>query len=185
MTEIDEKTELKKLPPLTLTLIIGSFVLVLLFILGLLFPQYKNIETAKNERISKMLILEEQKKLFPLYAQADALEKIEFDPHLPFVERKALDRDQISGLSTVFQNIAVTHQMELSRNTLDINSLKNDSNLISMDVQFSGRLFNYRNCLVALSELPYFNAVEKIKINTDPTNIKTFSTKILITIGKK
>lgn len=185
MTETNEKNELKKLPSLTLSLIVVSFLLILLFILGLIFPQYKNIEAIKNERISKVLILEEQKKTFPIYAQADALEKISFDPKLPFPERKALDRDQISSLSTVFGDIAAKHNMKLSRNSLDINSLKNHSGLISMDIQFTGSLFDYRNCLISLSELPFFSTIEKIKISTDPTNIKTFSTKILITIGKK
>lgn len=65
MTEIDEKTELKKLPPLTLSLIIASFILVALCILGLILPQYNAIKAAKNERISKMLVLEEQKKIIP------------------------------------------------------------------------------------------------------------------------
>jgi len=185
MTEIDEKTELKKLPPLTLSLIIASFILVALCILGLILPQYNAIKDAKNERISKMLVLEEQKKLFPLYAQAEALEKVRFSPQLPLVERKPLARDRISSLSEVFQDIAAAHNMELSQNSLDINSLKNDSNLISMDVQFSGKLFDYRSCLVSLSELPYFSAVEKININATPDPIKTFSTKILITLDKK
>lgn len=101
------------------------------------------------------------------------------------MERKPLARDRISSLSEVFQDIAATHNMELSQNSLDINSLQNDSNLISMDVQFSGKLFDYRGCLVSLSELPYFNAVEKINISMTPDHIKTFSTKILITLDKK
>jgi hypothetical protein len=185
MTEMDEKTELKKLPPLTLSLIIISFVLVVLFVLGLILPQHKAVENAKNERIAKMLTLEEQKKLFPLYARADALEKVQFEPRLPLVERKPLSREQISSLSSVFQEIALSHHMKLSNNSLDINSMKNDSNLISMDVQFSGQIFDYRNCLVSLAELPYFNAVERISISTDPSNIKIFSTKILIFIDKK
>lgn len=185
MTETDEKNELKKLPPVTLSLIIISFLLVIIFILGVLFPAYKGIEIAKNERISKMLLLEEQKKLFPLYAQADALEKLAFNPRLPFVEKKALARDQISSLSTVFNDIALSHNMKLSQNSLDINSLKKQLNEISMDIQFTGDLFDYRNCLISLSELPYLKTIEKILISTDPTNIKKYSTKILITIEKK
>jgi hypothetical protein len=185
MMEMDEKTELKKLPPLTLSLIIISFVLVVLFLLGLILPQYKALEAAKNERIAKMVTLEEQKKLFPLYAQAEAYEKTAFTPRLPLVERRPLARDRISDLSSTFQDIALSHGMELSRNSLDINSLKNDSNLISMDVQFTGKLFDYRDCLVSLSELPYFNAVEKIVVTTAPNHINTFSTKILIFIDKK
>lgn len=182
MMATDEKNNLKTLPILTLLLIVIFFVLVLFSIIGILFPQYRNIENAKNDRISKMLILEEQKKIFPLFAQADALARINFDPKLPFSERKPLGRDQIFSLSTVFSDIALKNNMKLAQNSHDINSLNNHSNLISMDIQFTGSLFGYRNCLISLAELPFFNTIEKIKISTDPSNIKTFFTKILIRI---
>lgn len=182
MTETEGKNQLKKLPHLTLSLIIISFLLVFLAIIVLLFPEYKNIQTAKKDRISKMLTLEEQKKIFPLYAQADALAKIDFNPKLPFSERIPLGRDQVFSLSTVFRDIALKNNMKLSQNSQDIDSLENNSNLISMDVTFTGSLFDYRNCLISLSELPFLNTIKKIKISTDPSNIKTFSTKILITI---
>lgn len=185
MPETDEKTELKKLPPLTLSLIIITFVLLLIAVFGFVFPQYKGIGAAKADRIEKETLLEEQKQLFPIYAQALALEKTAFEPKLPFVERSPLDRDRIFSLSSVFQDIAVSHNMELSQNSQDINSLRNNSNLLSMDIMFSGGLQDYRNTLISLSELPFFNAVEKISISTDPSNIKKFSTQILITLDKK
>ncbi|MBU1342857.1 MAG: hypothetical protein KKE44_05760 [Proteobacteria bacterium] len=185
MAETDEKKELKKLPTKTLSLIIVSFLLVAVFIFAILFPQYNHIQTAKNDRISKALLLEEQKKLFPLYAQAEALAKIEFNPKLPFQEKKALDRDKISTLSNIFSDIAQKNNMELSQNSLDISSLKNQSNSISMDVQFTGDLFDFRNCLISLADLPFFHSFEKIQIKTDQSNIKRFSTKISITIDKK
>jgi len=179
-----EKTELKKLPPLTLALIITSFVLVVLFVFGILFPQYRQIETAKNDRISKAILLEEQKRLFPLFAQADALARLPFDPKLPFQERKPLDRNKITTLPKVFSAIALKHNMVFSQNTLDVSSLKSRSNSISMDIQFNGKLFDFRNCLISLAELPFFDRFEQIKISTDSNNIKKFTTKILITIDK-
>ena len=185
MAETDEKTELKNLPPLTLSLIVITFVLVLLAAFGFVLPQYISIGKAEADRIAKETVLEEQKQLFPLYAQALALEKTTFEPKLPFVERAPLDRDQISSLSTIFQDIAAAHNMELSQNSQDINSLRNNSNLLSMDITFAGGLQDYRNTLIALSELPFFNTVEKISISTDPSNIKKFSTQILITLDKK
>ena len=185
MTAPDDKKELNKLPPATLSLVVLVFLLILLTLIGLVFPQYRGIETARNEKITRTLLLEEQKQLFPLYAQAEALEKVAFEPRLPLSERKPLDRDRIFSLSAVFSEIALANNMKLAENTLDINSLQNDSHSISMDVQFTGSLFDYRNCLVALAELPFFDSIEQIRISTDPSNIRTFSTKMRITIEKQ
>ncbi len=184
MADIDKK-EQKKLPPLTLAMVIACFVLVGLFILGVIFPKYQQVKRAKEALISKSILLEEQKKLFPVYARADALARVTFEPTLPFPERTPLEREKISKLSKVFSEIALENNMELSENSLDVSSLKNRSNSISMDVQFSGDLFDYRNCLISLANLSFFDRIETIKISTDPDDIKKFSTKILINIDKK
>ena len=71
MAQTSEKTQLNKLPPFTLALVIISFLLVAGFAGGILWPKYNRVQSVKEERISKKIILEEQKKLFPIYAQAD------------------------------------------------------------------------------------------------------------------
>jgi len=185
MATTDTKKRMGRLPPLTLALVVISFVLVFTCIAGLLFPQHQRIEAAKKDRAAKTLLLEEQQKLFPLFARAEALEKIAFEPVLPLVERKPLDREQIGGLSGIFSDIADSHNMKLSGNSLDINSLQNESGSISMDVQFTGDLFDFRNCLVSLARMPCFKGIEGVKIETDTNNIKTFSTRLLIAIKKK
>lgn len=185
MTKDNEKKELNKVPRLTLGLISAWFILVVLVGLGIVLPGYKRMQTAKHQRIAKMLILEKQKKTYPLYAQVTALGNFRFEPQLPMVERTPLSRDKISSLSNIFNDIALRHNMKLARNTLDTSSLKTSSNSISMDIQFTGSLFNYRGCLISLSELPCFSRIEKIKIRTGPGNMKEFMTKILITIDPK
>ncbi|MCP3941896.1 MAG: hypothetical protein GY710_10485 [Desulfobacteraceae bacterium] len=184
MTGKDQKKELKKLPPLTLALVIGSFVVVAAFIMGIVFPQYQRVEKVKDLSLSKTFLLEEQKKLFPLYAKASALSEVKFDPALPFRERKAISRDKIYTLSKVFGNLARENNMEFIGHSLDIGSLKGSSNLISMDLEFSGALFDFRNCLIGLVALPFFNSMETIKITTDQTNVKKYLTKIRISIDK-
>lgn len=175
--------QLKKLPPMTLFVVVLSFVLVFLAIIGLLFPQQKRIQAAEQDRTDKTLRLEEQKKLFPLYAQAEALEKIPFNPELPLVERTPLDRDQIATLSTTFSDIARSRNMILTGNSLDINSLYRQAGSLSMELEFTGELTDFRDCLITLAELPFFKAVEAVSIETDTSNIKTFNTKILIAVN--
>lgn len=184
MATTDTKKQMGRLPPLTLALVVISFVLVFLCIAGVLYPKYKRIEAAKKDHAEKTLRLEEQKKLFPLFARAEALENIPFEPSLPLVERQPLDREQIGALSGIFSDIARSHDMILSGNTQDINSLQKDSSSISMDVQFTGDLFDFRDCLISLARMPFFKAIEAVKIETDTDNIKTFSTRLLIAIKK-
>jgi hypothetical protein len=185
MPDMNKNKALNKLPPSTQLLVIASILVVLIFIAVILFPQYKNIERAKEERIAKTILLEEQKKLFPIFAQADSLADIQFEPKLPSGEKNALDRDKISMLSDIFNEIVQKHNMELSQNSLDINYLKNQANSISMDVRFFGDFFDFRDCLISLTTLPFFDSFENIKVITEKSNIKRFSTKILIKINKK
>jgi len=185
MAQPSVKAQLNNLPPFTLALVIISFFLVAGFVAGILWPKYNKVQKTKEERIAKEITLEEQKKLFPLYAQALSLAKKEFKPKLPFIERKPLDRNKIATLSNIFKEIAKKHNMALSENSLDINSLKNSSSSISMDLQFTGNLFDFRDCLISLAELTFFKSIEKVNITTDKSNLKKFSTKILISLNKK
>ncbi|MBI9089046.1 MAG: hypothetical protein JEZ12_07510 [Desulfobacterium sp.] len=185
MAGIQEKKVSNKLPPLTLFLIVLSAVLVVGVALVVLFPQYRENQQIKQARVSAAIELEKQKKLYPMFAQAQALATMAFDPELPRVEKVPLARDKIATLSTVFTGIARENGMELSSNSLDINSLKNRSDSVSMELTFAGDLFDYRNCLVSLVSLPYLNTVETIKITTDKEQEKKFFTKILINIDKK
>lgn len=185
MAQTSEKEQLNKLPPFTLALVIISFLLVAGFAGGILWPKYNRVQSVKEERIAKKIVLEEQKKLFPLYAKALGLAQKEFKPRLPLVARKPLDRDKISTLTDTFKEIAKKNDMALAENSLDINSLKNSSSSISMDLKFTGNLFNFRDCLISLAELAFFKSIETVKISTDKSNLKKFSTKILISINKK
>jgi hypothetical protein len=185
MAGIEEKKVSNKLPPLTLCLVILSAVLVAGVALVVLFPQHHDIQQVKEERVSAAIELAKQKKLYPMFAQAQALASMPFNPELPTVEKVPLDRDKIATLSKVFNQIALDNGMALSSNSLDINSLKKRSDSVSMELTFAGDLFDYRNCLVSLVSLPYLNTVETIRISTDKEQVKKFFTKILINIGKK
>jgi len=178
MESTHEKKQMQKVPPSTLALLIVSFCLVTVFAIGILVPKYNKVQKIKEERIAKKITLEEQKKIFPLYAQAKGLAKKEFKPKLPFVERKPLERNKIADLSNIFKEIAAKHNMTLSENSLDINLLKKASGEISMNLKFTGKLFDFRDCLISLAELSFFKSIEKVKISTDKSNLKRFSTKI-------
>ncbi len=185
MAEVEQTTVSKKLPPGTLILILASAILLSGMAMFILFPQSQKIERIKEESRSAAITLEQQKKLYPLFVQAKAAGTMTFEPQIPFPERIPLNRDQIVTLSEIFTKVAMDNNMTFFSNRLDINSMKNRSESVSMELVFAGDLFNYRNCLVSLISLPFFNTVETIKITTDKTRVKKFFTKILINLDKK
>ena len=114
------KKELKKLPPLTLSLIIISFSLILSCAIFLIFPQYQNFKTVMSERVSKTILLEKQKKIFPIYARAASVADQSFNPTLPLSDRIALDRSQISNMqaeSTIYGPYDASRQGETPTTT--------------------------------------------------------------------
>jgi len=183
MAETD-KEKLNKLSPVSLGLIIGSAVLIMAFILGILYPQYRRINRIKDDRVNKTIRLEEQKRLFPIYAQAEVLAAGKFEPVLPMPERHPISRNEVVGLSGVFNRIALEAGMVLAENSLDIDTFAQDSNMLSLEVMFKGDIFSFRDCLVALAGLPYFKGIESINISTDrATNIRKCKVKLQISIA--
>lgn len=182
MVGIEEQKVSEKIPSPVLFLIVLSVVLVGGVVLLVLFPQYREIEGLKQEQVSATIDLKTQEKLYPLFAEARALASIGFEPKLPVVERIPLGRNKIVTLSDLFSTIALSNNMVLSSNSLDLNSLKRSSDSVSMAFTFSGDLFDYRRCLISLASLPFFNSIENIKIVTDQDRVKQFFTEIMINI---
>ncbi|MFH2091606.1 MAG: hypothetical protein ABIJ31_04510 [Pseudomonadota bacterium] len=176
---------IQKLPPATLGLIGICLVLVGLIIAVGILPKYINIRKITQKNSEQSLLLEEQQALYPLYAKADQLANIEFFPKLPFPERKALERDKISNLSKPFEQLAIQNRLNLSKNSLDVETLHALSDQVSIELLLSGQLFDFRNYLVALGGLPYFNFVQSIEIQSNFNKIKQFKVKIMINIEKK
>ncbi len=182
----DSRNEkLQKVPPLTLILIFSSFIIVVIFIFGVLYPQYQKVKKVKKDRLTNQINLEKQRKLFPVYTQLKKNLDQEFDPQLPLTDRISLKRDNIGTLSDTFKKIAIEHNLNLSQHNLDIKSLKNESDVISMELKLSGELKDFRYCLISFVQQPFFNRFELIDITPDLSNKKQLTTKILLNIDKK
>ncbi len=174
----------KHLPPLTLGLIITSVALVAVAVAGFVWPQYRAMAASKQARMDKTVVLETQKRLYPVYAKAKGLADFPFDPRLPVPERSPLDRREITHLSQKFARIALDNHMSISENSIDVSAYKEASDHITTEIQFAGTLFDFRNCLIQINQLPFFNRIETIGIAAEPEGIKKFKTKLRINIRK-
>ncbi len=177
----------KKLKPITLGLIVIFLALIVLsLVLGIL-PQYFATQRL-NQNIDVLTIdLERQKKIFPIHAKAIQINQFDFLPKLPFPERNALDRHRISQLSQTFDQLASQHNLRSTGNSLSVQKIGTQSyeEKVSVDLRLSGQFFDFRNFLISICALPFFDIVENVKIEpVDKTN-KRFATKIRLNLNKK
>jgi len=177
-----KKKETEKTSPLTLGLAAGCFVVILAVSLGLLYPKFNNIQKVKADRLAKAIRLEAQKRFYPVYAQACSLADTEFDNSLPLPERKAIPRNEVSGLARVFKQIAEGQGLVLSENRMDTASFKTGADLISINMTYKGSFQHFRPCLIELIKLPCFKYLENLEIRTDRYNIRSCSIRFKIAI---
>ena len=177
-----EKKETAKISSKTLGLIVGCVVVILAVALGILYPKFKGLQAVKADWLDKTIRLEEQKRFYPVFAQACSLADTKFDASLPLPERKAIPRDAVSGLSEVFKQIAETQGLVLSENRMDTESFKTGADLISMNMTYKGDFLNFRPCLIELIKLPCFKRLENVEIRTDTDNVRYCSIRFKIAI---
>lgn len=118
----------------------------------------------------------------PAYARAKKFEEIRFEPRFPLPDRATIDRKNLSELPETFYALALEHNLQLSNKNLDLGFLKTKSTSISMFLELEGKLQDFRNYLVAVISLPFFDSFEKIKINSTQNSNKKFSVDLKINI---
>ncbi|MGD9824946.1 hypothetical protein [Desulfobacter sp.] len=176
------KKETEKISSTTLGLIVGCFVVILALALGLLYPKFKNLQKVKADLLAKTIRLEEQKQFYSVYAQACGLADTKVDTSLPLPERKAIPRDEVSGLARVFKQIAEGQGLILLENRMDTESFKTGADLISMNMTYKGAFLHFRPALIELIKLPCFKRLETVEIRTDRDNARYCSIRFRIAI---
>ena len=146
-------------------------------------PDQKSIKKTKQDMLlisNDIKVFEE--KFIPAYAKVKKFEQINFEPKFPLPKRVNLDRTNLSELPNKFHSLALEHNLKLSNKKLDLAFLKTKSNSISMLLEIEGRLHDFRNYLIVIISLPFFDSFEKIRINSTQNNIKKFSVDLKINI---
>ncbi len=172
-----------RLSLLTLILILLSVITIFIFIFFILIPGQKAIKKIRQDVQSvsgDIKIINE--KFVPAYAIAKKFKEIKFEPKFSIPKRETLDRKNLSELPDKFHKLALEHNLKLSNKNLDLGFLKTKSKSISMFLELEGKLNDFRNYLVVIISLPFFDSFEKIKINPTKNNIKKFSVDLKINI---
>jgi len=175
----------KKLSPVTLLFIIASVITILGFMFFSILPGQKSIKKIQQDRQSASLDIKVlNEKFVPAYARAKKFDDIKFEPKLPLPKRSELDRKNLSSLPDLFHTLALEQNLKLSNKNLDLGFLKTQVKSISMFLELEGKLQDFRNYLIVIISLPFFDSFEKIKINSTSNNGKRFSVDLKININK-
>jgi len=181
MAAIDVKKINKRLSPVTILFAALSLITVIIFIFFLFIPGQKSIKKVRQDiHDVETEIKITNEKLVPAYAKAKRFEAIKFEPKFSLPKREDLYRKNLSKLPDKFQKLALENNLELSNKNLDLGFLKTKSRSISMSLEMEGKLQDFRNYLIAIIALPFFDSFEKIKINSTQDNIKKFSINLKI-----
>jgi len=180
----DYKKINKRLSLVTLIFILLSAITIFIFIFFILIPGQTSIKKIRQDVQSvsnDIKVINE--KFVPAYAIAKKFKEIKFDPKFSTPKRENIDRKNLSELPTKFHKLALEHNLKLSNKNLDLGFLKTKSKSISMFLELEGKLNDFRNYLITIISLPFFDSFEKIKINSTQNNLKKFSVDLKININ--
>ncbi len=110
--------------------------------------------------------IEAQTILLPVFKDLLKKTRLKTPEGLPFPEKAKIARDDIDGISFVFQEIAQRNNLKIDSMIPDIDSLIGGFGYIKMNIIMQGDFFDLRNFMLQLSEIPYIEQIERIQIRT-------------------
>jgi len=174
----------KKIPSTPVILGIVFLILTCLYALFFIYPSYRSFSQTRQEIVEQTAKFEQLKILYPAFTKSKTLDQIQFTQRLPLPKRVAVHRNDLAKLSRKISNTAKQNQMTLSGSTFDINSLKNQSQYVSMVIKLKGKLFDFRQFLIDVIALEFFNSITNLSISTNKGQMKNFTLTLAIRIKK-
>ena len=137
---------------------------ILVFIFLIILPSQntaadldKNIEELKAR-------IDEQRILTPVFHSLLARAKGKNPTELPLTQKTKSARGEVKNISSQIKKIAQGCGLHLAEITPDVNSLKQSSGYLSMNIIVTGDFFNFRKFLIELGSIPSLESIQEIKI---------------------
>lgn len=111
-----------------------------------------------NERI------EQQRILRPVFDSLLQRAKKKNPTELPAVPKEKLKRADINRVSTLLQDMAGRHQLEIRDIQTDVNEIMKNTGFLLIRVQAVGDFMNFRDFLLDMGTIPALEQVEEINV---------------------
>ncbi len=127
--------------------------------------------------------IKEQKILFPVYETLLKKGKFKKPGAFPFPQKAKLGRHETERISLIFGEKARKSNLSLVDVIPDVESLSEDSGVLTVNMLMKGNFLDFRDFLIHLGEIPYVENIEEIKIQP-AEGIKEFSLKVSLSLKK-
>ena len=137
---------------------------VLTFFLLILLPSQKTSAELDKEIDRLNVRIEEQRILTPVFHSLLKRAKMAPPSGLPAPEKAKLTHGDMNTISSVFQDIAMRHNLRLEEVKTDVSTMMEDSGYLMMRLRLSGNFYKFRDFLVELGSIPFLEHIEEINI---------------------
>jgi hypothetical protein len=158
------------LPVRTLMYLSVSIVIVVIFLLVIVYPYYRSLDTLDKDIARMYERAERQKVLLPLYMKLVEKSEASAPDKLSLPSRKALSKNNIDLIPSLIKGIARKSGMQVITIKPDLTTLATKKDLLLIYATVRGSFFDVRNFLIELGKVPAIDHIEEIDIQQKVTD---------------
>ena len=145
---------------------------IIAFILLVIYPQRQSRKSLDLEIDRLSTRIEEQKVLAPLFKELTSKEQFKIPENLPFPKRKKLTKEEARQLSFTVQKVIQANDFAVENIVPDVNTLMDGSGFLKLSLVAVGDFYQLREVMLQLSEIPYLEHFELLKVEAFDDLIK-------------
>ena len=172
---------ISKLKKNTVIYLIIYVAVIAAFILFLIYPNHKRIIKLNEDIIRKTNEINQQEMLGPLFKKLLAKTREKDGNIFPVIKSGKFPKGEIAGISSIFSGIAEKNKLIVIKSEPDVNTLKEGSDSLRVNLSLKGDYTNFRPFLMELNKIEYLKEIGSIQIDASH-GIKELRLKIWLAL---
>jgi hypothetical protein len=140
---------------------------VVVFSLVGIYPNSSAVDRLEAEIAELNTKVQTQELLFPVYQQLIKEVTHKIPSKLPLPDRVESTQNDLGRINSLFSKMAEDSDVIFNSASPDAVSYLEDTEHLTMNVNFTGDFFKLRNLLLSICQLPYLGSVEEMRLETD------------------
>ena len=178
-----EQRDSPTLPKKTIIYLLICLAGILGFLIFAVYPNQKSLASLDMEIETIEDQIKEQEILFPVYENLLEKGKFKKPGAFPFPQKAKLGRHETERIALIFGEKARKSNLSLVDVIPDVESLREGSDVLAVNMLMKGSLLDFRDFLIHLGEIPYVENIEEIKIQPAEGG-KEFRLKVSLALNK-
>jgi hypothetical protein len=140
---------------------------VAIFILAAIYPNSVSLKSLDTEVVELKKKVKTQELLFPVYQTLIQEVTLKIPSELPLPDRSQGTQNNLGRINEIFSKLADDSDVIFSSAVPDAISYLEDTEHLTMNVNFIGDFFKLRKLLLNVCQLPSLGAIEEMRLETD------------------